>query len=999
MSRPGATSGIFWAFAAAALDPCVPSRHGQASMTMTVGTVVLALALLVAPLVSGADAQAPLSNYAVTSWADRDGVPIGTVYAIAQDHSGYLWLGTAGGLVRFDGLRFSPAADVIRGALPSSAVGAVSVMADGSLLVGFVTGEVRRIRGVELLPVAEPEHTLGRIDAVVEDRTGTIWAIADGRAYRQRDRRFEVVAIGSPTPRVVNAYVAPDRTLYLATGRGLFRQTGTGAFQQLSYDFVYAASQGRGELWVTHPLYGFVRASDSMRDAALIGNGYRAIHDRDGSLWVATIGKGLWRVQIDPGTRPGRIRVAPFPALPDDSAQALFEDREGNIWVGTPTGLHRLTRKPLAPIVNAGPILTAEATTEGSGVWAGTLLDGLIRFVREGDGWRRTVHSPRNVVIRSLHRDVAGTLWIGTNAGLARLVDDRLQFVTRPAGAPQIAWLTSDIRGALWLGDGRRLFQFSGDQLSEVKTWRHPQPVAFAVADRQGRLWVALGDGTIQAIDSQGNARGVGSDGLATTHRVVYCIFEDIRGDVWFGASDGLHRYAGDRLSTVTLSSDWPENQVWAIVEDDQRFLWLNTDLGVLRIHPDELMKATADPGYRMHYRVFDGHDGLGGASVEYLRAARGSNGTLWFSRGGVLTAVDPGALPSTDQIARNPVRIESVTTEQGPFDLRAGGALAAGTRRLDVNFSVLHLSPAPRLRFRHRLEGFESDWRDAGTRPVASYTNLSPGAYRLVVEAFSTEGPFGSAAVWEFRVPPTLSQSPTFRATTVLAAGLIVGLAWWMRTRIVRRQFAAVLAERARVSREIHDTLLQGVVGIGLQLDHLEQSQTGDPAENARRFQRLRLLLEGYVREARRSILDLRAPSLERRSFEDALNDIGARLTANTNIQFMVTVKGKPRGCSARMENELLRIAHEAIANAVRHSSANSIQVQLRFEDAWVALRVTDDGCGFNVERVATASPPQFGLVSMKERAKMLGGELRVETAAHRGTDVEAVLPVRVAS
>jgi signal transduction histidine kinase len=214
----------------------------------------------------------------------------------------------------------------------------------------------------------------------------------------------------------------------------------------------------------------------------------------------------------------------------------------------------------------------------------------------------------------------------------------------------------------------------------------------------------------------------------------------------------------------------------------------------------------------------------------------------------------------------------------------------------------------------------------------------------------------------------------------------------------MVHRQFAAVLAERARVSREIHDTLLQGVVGIALQLDHLEQTQTGDSKENARRFERLRLHLEAYVRDARRSILDLRSPVLEQQTFEGALNEIGARLTADTNIDFSVEVKGKPRGCSPRMENELLRIAHEAIANAVRHSHASAIHVQLRFEEQSVALRVTDDGCGFNVERVAADSHARFGLVSMKERAKTLGGELRVDTAVHRGTDVEAVFPIRAA-
>jgi signal transduction histidine kinase/sugar lactone lactonase YvrE len=967
-------------------------------MNLAARIVYLALTLVAVPLSASAELQPPVSNYSVTSWVDRDGVPIGTVYAIAQDHRGYLWLGTAGGLIRFDGFRFSPASQLVRGTLPSSAVGALSVTADDALLVGFATGEVRRIRNLEVLPVQTPEQRLGRIDAVVQDHTGSVWAIADGRARRFNERTWEVVPVGTPPARVINAYVGRDHNLYLATGRGIFQHSASGEITQLSSDFAYAVSQARmGDVWVTHPIYGFVRARDSRHDETLIGNGYRAIHDQDDRLWVATIGKGLWRIQHDKEHGKSRIELAPVPGLPDDSAQALLADRDGNLWVGTPTGLHRLSRKQLSAVANAGPVLSAEATREGTGVWAGTLFDGLLRFVRDGDTWKRTVHSARDVIVRSLHRDRAGTLWIGTNRGLGRLMDDRLQFV---AGAPRfnVSWLTADTRGRLWLGDRARLYQYADRRLAQVQIPATTPPVSFAAGARNGGLWLAFADGSFGALDAQRRLRHLqGVAEFGRQNRLIYAIVEDSEGHVWIGASDGLHRYASDRVSSVRLSSDWPGNQVWAIVEDRERFLWLNTDFGVLRIHPNELARAVEDPTYQVRYRLFDGNDGLGGASVEYLRAAQADDGTLWFSRGGVLTALDPNALRSNDHVAAHPVRIQSVTTEQGSFDMTTGSALAPGTRRLDVNFSMLNLSPTPRLRFRHRLEGFEAEWRDAGTRPAASYTNLSPGAYKLVVEAYSTEGTFGTPAVWEFRVPPTLYQTSSFRVAAVLAVAVAIGVAWWLRTRMVRRQFAAVLAERARMSREIHDTLLQGVVGIALQLDHLEQTQTRDPRENRNRFERLRLQLEAYVRDARRSILDLRSPVLEQQTFEEALNEVGIRLTTDTNIQFSVGVKGKPRQCSPRMENELLRIAHEAIANAVRHSHANSIHVELRFEDQAVVLRVTDDGCGFNVERAASAPHAQFGLVSMRERAKTLGGELRVETGMHRGTDIEAVFPLRV--
>jgi signal transduction histidine kinase len=421
----------------------------------------------------------------------------------------------------------------------------------------------------------------------------------------------------------------------------------------------------------------------------------------------------------------------------------------------------------------------------------------------------------------------------------------------------------------------------------------------------------------------------------------------------------------------------------------------VNTDLGLLRIHPDELAKA-ADPAHRIRYQFFDGTDGLAGASVEYLRAARSSDSTVWFARGGALTAVEPGTVSPGNPVIPATVQIDSVATERGGLDISTAHDLSAGTRRLDFTFSILHLSPTPRVRFRHRLDGFDRDWRDAGTRTTASYTNLPPGSYRLIVEAYSTQGTFGQPATWSFELPPTLYETQAFRVFALCAVSMIVVIAWWLRTRIVRRQFAAVLAERARVSREIHDTLLQGVLGISLHLDHLEHALPSGDAENRSRFERLRLQLEAYIRDARQSILDLRSPVLEHRSFEEALNDLADRLTADSGIRFTVKVRGKPRECPARVENELMRIAHEAIVNAVRHSGGTAIQVELRFDDSAIVLRVTDDGHGFDLERASSFDSKRFGLQSMKERAKSFGGDLSVVTGLDRGTDVEAVFPMR---
>ena len=259
------------------------------------------------PAARAAELQPPLADYLVTSWSDRDGVPIGTVYAVAQDASGYLWLGTESGLIRFDGFRFIKAAAVVKGALPRTGATAVFVSTQGSLLVGFTSGEVVRIDGLAVQAGRMPAQPIARVDALVEDASGTVWIVAQGRAHRQRERRWEESRRHVPRPHPQRLR-GPSGRLYFTTVRGVYGEVSGTGFERLSKDFAYAASESRGtgDLWSTHPVYGIVPSGGASSNQLRLGNGYRAIHDSDGNLWVATIGKGLWRVRFTP--RPSRAR-------------------------------------------------------------------------------------------------------------------------------------------------------------------------------------------------------------------------------------------------------------------------------------------------------------------------------------------------------------------------------------------------------------------------------------------------------------------------------------------------------------------------------------------------------------------------------------------------------------------------------------------------------------------------------------------------------------------
>jgi signal transduction histidine kinase len=277
-------------------------------------------------------------------------------------------------------------------------------------------------------------------------------------------------------------------------------------------------------------------------------------------------------------------------------------------------------------------------------------------------------------------------------------------------------------------------------------------------------------------------------------------------------------------------------------------------------------------------------------------------------------------------------------------------------------------------------------------------YTNLSPGAYRFVVQAGSDEdGWHATPTSYEFEIRPAFYQTRAFLYAAVLLAALLVLTVWRFRVGLVRREYAAVLAERMRLSREIHDTLLQGVVGVALQLDNVSHDR-GMPRASKARLEDMRDEVEAYIREARQSIFELRSPLLEEHDLVGALREVGRRATTNTDVRFVVNVSGQPKRYAARVENELLRIAQEAVTNAVRHAQATHISLVVRFEPERVSVEVSDDGRGLATAADAVEAS-HIGLASMKERAESLGGRVTIRRSPEGGTAIEATLPIQSAA
>ena len=946
--------------------------------------MLAAVALAIAgPRVAGAETpSALLSGYTLTSWTVTDGAPIGPVYAMVQDTDGYLWLGTTGGIVRFDGARFTRWDAIHSTPLPHADVRALSLSRDGTLWTGFDrmggAPTAAALRKGVLVSIAKGSPPREAVTSVGEDHAGTVWAVSNGVLYRLRNGAWAVIGDGAlGHAEVVSVREDPRGSLWISTRQGLFRSRDGESFERLAEGIVRETSESAdGEIWMTDSAHGVRRLGARAPLIGIDGWGTRLLHDSRGSMWVATTGQGLWRIGAATGADSPIVELATMQTgLSSNAIQCLLEDRDGNIWVGTMLGLHSLTPQQLTPLASGTLVRTLLPNPDGS-VWVGS-ASGLLRFQHEGGGWRGRHYGP-TLDVRSLFRDASGTTWATTDGGVRVLSGGRLIASSRPpdmappcpAGAPP--------------------------SVADAPAWR-------PVCGVRDVVWARTQAGSL-------TLRRV-SDAIATTLPLpsspaagpftVDAFFEDADGSTWVGGTGGLWRIRDGEVQHRGEREGLPGQRVIAISQSEDGFLWLALDRGSLyagrraalvRLDPSEFERSVRGNKPLAGYRTYDAAHGLAGVPLGSSAAARSTDGSLWFVIGGNLTVVDPKRLAREEGGAEAPAHIVTATIDDRQVVPASTSVLEAGTRKLQIDYSVLRLTSPRQTRFRYRLDGFDRDWVDAGGRRQAYYPNLAPGPYVFRVQASDSGGAWSAPeARWPFTLQPAFHQTFWFYGS----CGVLLMLAVWgvahTRVWILNRQFAATLAERTRLSREIHDTMLQSLVGIALQVQGIARRCGPQAPEQQSQLVALRREVEQHIREARQAILNLRSPMLEEADLATALAEIGRRTVEGpTRVE---VAADRIDGLAPDTEAELLRIGQEAITNAARHADATRIEVHLRQEPGLVLLRVTDDGRGFDVDRMRSAPAGHYGLTGMQERAARAGGSLTVRSSS-RGTFVEAIVP-----
>lgn len=940
-------------------------------------TTRMIAALLVAECLWALDPSIAISQYAKKHWQVEDGLPQNYVTSVSQCPDGYLLVGTSGGVARFDGLRFTPLALNPGKGISREWINAVQATPDGSIWVAS------RDDGAHLFPGgwgSQPLHWKQTFVALLATRGGKILGLGEGGIWTWDRTGIRNYARATAFPDLSwhPAAELPDGSIAVP----LEGTAGAGGRLHLlpassrSYGIALSVHEAReGGVWMgtTRGLFRVAPGAPPRISpaAGVPGPVVSIVEDRDGVVWAATWGYGLYRL-----TPHGASAWTVRDGLPDNFVHNVFEDAEGNLWIGTRAGLSRWKSTPIIPYgppEGLGGQFFSAITGDPGGIWLGTWRSGLYRMAR-GHVDKLDLPEPSlKVLIRAIAVAPGGALWVSDWTGL--LERQRRGWKRYPAGdsgyVSPVHSIAFDRHGGLWLGAESGLHHYPGG-------WPAPgaapmlayRAVKTLLIDWQDRVWAGTSDGLF--VVEQGRASRV----RGVPHATVTSLSSDSVGHIWATTrANGLCRITPAGVRFFDDRHGLPALPFYAALDDGSGWLWLSSPAGVYAVPLAQIEELSAGRRERLEPIRYTQEDGLRTTECQNVGqppAWKDSSGSLWFPT------------------VRGVVRIQPHQRRDPPPRVVVESVESTARSHL-VTFTAPRLASPERLEFRYRVDDGGAEWVPAGTERTLRYSNLPAGHHRLNISARESGGDWGPPAVLELAQPPRFYETWWF---AVVCLGLGAGLLYIMhrsRVLLLRDSYRPVLAERNRIAREWHDTLLAGFSAMGWQLDSTLLCLRESPERAAEAVEVARSMLQHYRSEARRVIWDLRGSELESQSLEKEIRSAIAEITRERQIETSVNVEGEPVPLPRNVAHNLLRICQEAATNSVRHGAPARVDVRLRFDATRVEAAVQDDGTGFEPEMVPDG---HFGLEIIRERVRHFGGEMAICSRKGGGTTVTASIP-----
>jgi ligand-binding sensor domain-containing protein/two-component sensor histidine kinase len=964
-----------------------------------------------------------LLQFQHTAWTEQNGAP-SQIFATAQTTDGYLWLGTANGLFRFDGVTFELYRLPRGQQFASTSIQSLRATADGGLWIGYTLGNTSFLKNGVLETQLFRGHIRranGTVWSIVVRRDGSTWAATNSGPIHLVSGEWQDAdeVAGTDVKSSYSLFEDSQRALWMATDDFVYRlKDGAGKFEKTPLNgggnAVFSESAD-GTIWIAdqygvhdiaahlgpdgHPL-SLIQFKDNAMDLR---------SDSGGALWVVGSQTGITRIE-----QPGTVLMLPTSAqhdalesytikngLTSERGTTLLQDHEGNIWVSTADGLDRFRQTTLTPAPLPSKFAFYAVATEAAGaILVGTEDDGLQRL---NSGKISKVPTGKETRIAYVYRAHDGKLWLGGFGDLGYLEADRFTAVPVPpdikSPGRDTQAMTSGPGGDLWIQtvSNSGILRLHDGQWNRVP-YSGPAKGAAVVmtTDRSGRVWAGYMSGFIAIFDGAKTTTLSREQGLTVGNVLALDPSTD---GMWIGGENGLELMRTDRPVELRFAGDTKIQGISGILLMEDGTLWLNSLPGILRITSAEVSKALKDSTHAMQYRLFNYLDGLSGKAPQ-LRPMpsiiRGAGTTLWFTTTNGVVSLDTAHIP-TNTIAP-PVSIKDMVVDGQAHETAIAVALPKGAKDLQINYTALSLSIPERVRFRYKLDGYDKLWQDVGDRRQAFYTHLLPGHYVFHVIACNNDGLWnGTGASVSIYLPPTFLQSWYFKA---LLAVFFLGVTWLIyllrmnyETIKLKERIQERLSERERIARELHDTLFQSVEGSLLHL-HAVTSRLPVEQQVKDQLQQAYGEVDRVMGQARSLVFDLRQP-VDSRDLASITTLFAEEVGGISDIQVEVRVRGKHMLLKPPVHDEVLKIVKECIWNAFRHAQAQRIAVTINYSSHFFEVSVKDDGVGIDAAILEHGGRDgHWGLLGIRERASALKALLLIQNQNEGG--VEIVLRIK---
>lgn len=963
--------------------------------------LTICLFLLVIPTLQPLAAQyTPPRTFVISHWGLDEGLPQSSVNSVIQSRDGYLWLATFGGLVRFDGVSFTVFDRSNSPGMVSDRCLKIFEDRDTVLWISTEQGLIRRDRAGFTSFVEQYGNALS--GNIFQDKSGAIWVI----------------------------------------GRTIFRYDGTVFNRQnivTNDDLRRRAIAGEGDFWAASEKE-ILCAIDGMMvrcyDLSEISKHFpwNVVEQPKGTVWVATNGNGIFRF------RNGTVRnFTRRDGLPTDNLQQLLVDDRGDVWGAGNGGAARLTGKKIVSITSADGLsdvsLTGLIQDREGNYWAGTFSRGLekirpasvVTFGREQGLHEERLLSlaPRNdgglligtngggdyemsdgIIARpkvpmynergfiwSIFEDSQGRVW-GTDAGsIFYRRNGTKKFFPGFPGKFLYA-LYEDRDGAMWFGCGNGLFKFFDGKFTAYndRSGLSSNDVRSLLQDREGKLWIGTTNGL--NVLSGGTIRSFTGISGVTSH-YFRAIHQDSDGILWFGSyGGGLVRLKDGNFTVYTTADGLFDNIVSQIVEDDSGYFWMGCNRGISRVDRRELNSYAADRKGPLHVVTFGKPEGMrtietnGGFQPS---AVKDRKGNIYFPTVEGLAVIDP--LSAKINVVPPPVHIEHIL-HNGKSSTLDRAEIPFDSTDIEIRYTALSFSNPSKVRFKYRIEGYNSDWIDAGTRRTAYFTKMPPGEYLFRVIACNNDGYWNEqGASVSFRILPPFWMTWWFRTLGfIVFVSLIAAIVRFNEQRKMRQKLqamekaAAVERERLRIARDLHDELGARLTEIGFMTEFARKEKK--KKETADQLRTIGDTARGIVESFREIVWAVNPQQDSLQSLIEFLEHYLQQYLRGAGIRCRLVIPDELPNIplSTEQRHSIYMAVKEALNNIVKHSGATEVKFSIQVDRSVISISIEDNGRGFSNTAVGRFSN---GLTNMRQRLQDVNGTAEITSVPKQGTTI----------